>query len=462
MSGKTGKQMNGILYKLQLRLAKLVNIILITLPIVACWFGYYVKGLTLPMNPVSQWGMVALFVALYFSFGRLYDAFMISYSRISELLYKQTLAFIISDGFLFIVLWMLMGQFPNLLVALGALLCQVVLAVAWCYLAHKWYFATFAPRRSAVIYDMREGMETLVEEYSLGRKFEILRTMTVAECIENLSVLQGLDTVFLGGVHSHERNIIIKYCVENGISALIVPRVGDVLMSGAKHMHLFHLPILRVGRYNPSVEHLLMKRALDIIISGLLTVLFSPVMLIVALAVKSDGGPALYKQKRLTKDGKVFELYKFRSMRVDAEKDGVARLASDHDDRITRVGRFIRACRLDELPQLLNILAGSMSLVGPRPERPEIAEQYENELPEFRLRLQAKAGLTGYAQVYGKYNTSPYDKLQMDLMYIARPSILQDLQILFSTVKILFEKESTQGVAAGQTTAADRKEEQSA
>jgi lipopolysaccharide/colanic/teichoic acid biosynthesis glycosyltransferase len=148
-------------------------------------------------------------------------------------------------------------------------------------------------------------------------------------------------------------------------------------------------------------------------------------------------------------------------MRQDAEKDGVARLSSGGaDDRITPVGRFIRKVRIDELPQLFNILGGSMSLVGPRPERPEIAEQYYEELPEFALRLQAKAGLTGYAQVYGKYNTTPYDKLQMDLMYIAHPSFLEDLKIIFATVKILFMSESTEGIRAGASTALEGKEEE--
>ena len=144
----------------------------------------------------------------------------------------------------------------------------------------------------------------------------------------------------------------------------------------------------------------------------------------------------------------------FKLMRVDAEKDGVARLSTgDKDDRITKVGHIIRACRLDELPQLLNILKGDLSVVGPRPERPEIAAQYCEEMPEFALRLQAKAGLTGYAQVYGKYNTTPYDKLQMDLMYIAHPSLIEDLKIMLATVKILFMPESTEGVAEGATTA---------
>ena len=180
----------------------------------------------------------------------------------------------------------------------------------------------------------------------------------------------------------------------------------------------------------------------------------SPLMLVTAAAIKlTDGGPVFYKQIRLTRNRKEFYVYKFRSMRVDAEKDGVARLASQGDDRITPVGKIIRSLRIDELPQLLCILLGTMTIVGPRPERPEIAAQYEKEMPEFALRLQAKAGLTGYAQVYGKYNTSPYNKLQMDLQYIGSMGLVTDLKIIFATIKVLFVPESTEGVAQGQTTA---------
>ena len=180
-------------------------------------------------------------------------------------------------------------------------------------------------------------------------------------------------------------------------------------------------------------------------------------MLITGLAIRfSDGGPAFYRQTRLTKDGKEFRIVKFRSMRVDAERDGVARLSTgDKDDRITPIGRVIRKLRIDELPQLFNILSGDMSVVGPRPERPEIAAAYCEAMPDFKLRLQVKAGLTGYAQVYGKYNTGPYEKLGFDLLYIDHMSILTDLQICFATFAILFLPESTEGVKEGQTTAMD-------
>ena len=231
-------------------------------------------------------------------------------------------------------------------------------------------------------------------------------------------------------------------------------------MSGASKVHMFHFPVLRVARYHPRPEYLIAKRLFDLLVSFAALIVLSPLMIGTAIAVHAcDRGPVFYRQTRLTKDGKQFRLLKFRSMRIDAEDDGVARLSSGKGDpRVTSVGRVIRKYRIDELPQLLNILAGDLSVVGPRPERPEIAAEYEKTLPEFRLRLQAKAGLTGYAQVYGKYNTDPYHKLQLDLMYIANPSFLEDLRICFATVKVLFKAESTEGVAQGMTTAMEERE----
>ena len=322
-------------------------------------------------------------------------------------------------------------------------------------LAHKWYFAVNPPVPSVVVYDTRVGLDSLIRQYGLHNKFDVSRTVQVEDCLADLMVLDNVGTVFLSGIHSHDRNIILKYCVERSITVYVLPRIGDVIMSGAKQLHMFHLPVLRVGRYNPGPEYLFIKRAGDILISALMLIVLSPIMLVTTIAIKAnDHGPVFYKQSRLTKNGKEFNVLKFRSMRVDAEKDGVARLSTgSKDDRVTPVGRFIRATRIDELPQLINILKGDLSLVGPRPERKAIADEYAKVMPEFNLRLQAKAGLTGYAQVYGKYNTTPYDKLQMDLMYIAHPSIVEDIRILFATIKVVFTPESTDGIAEGQTTA---------
>lgn len=442
-------------HDLILRIIKTLDAVLMTVPFALCWYSYYAKHIASPFYAKGDYLVVALFFVLFIIFGRVYDAFLMSMQRISEIVYAQFLAAAVSDFIMYIVIWLLSKHLPNILPGVAALIGQVILAAVWAYNAHHAYFKIFPPQATAVIYDTRQGTEKLIGKYGLDSKYKVVLTATADECIANLAMLDGVSTVFMSGIHSHDRNVILKYCVENNIGTFVIPRIGDTIMSGAYPMHMFHLPMLKVGRYHPQPEYLFIKRLLDNVISAVALVVLSPIFLITAIVIKAtDHGPVFYKQIRLTKDGKEFGILKFRSMRVDAEKDGVARLSSgDHDDRITPVGKVIRACRIDELPQLLNILRGELSIVGPRPERPEIAAQYCEEMPEFSLRLQAKAGLTGYAQIYGKYNTTPYDKLVMDLMYIAHPSIVEDLKIMFATVKILFMPESTEGVSEGQTTA---------
>lgn len=442
-------------HDLILRIIKALDAVLMTVPFALCWYSYYAKHIASPFYAKGDYLVVALFFVLFIIFGRVYDAFLMSMQRISEIVYAQFLAAAVSDFIMYIVIWLLSKHLPNILPGVAALIGQVILAAVWAYNANHAYFKIFPLQATAVIYDIRQGMEKLIGKYGLDDKYKVVLTATADECIANLAMLDGVSTVFMSGIHSHDRNVILKYCVENNIGTFVIPRIGDTIMSGAYPMHMFHLPMLKVGRYHPQPEYLFIKRLLDIVISAVALVVLSPIFLVTAIAIKAtDHGPVFYKQIRLTKDGKEFGILKFRSMRVDAEKDGVARLSSgDHDDRITPVGKVIRACRIDELPQLVNILKGELSIVGPRPERPEIAAQYCEEMPEFSLRLQAKAGLTGYAQIYGKYNTTPYDKLVMDLMYIAHPSIVEDLKIMFATVKILFMPESTEGIAQGSTTA---------
>ena len=442
--------MESTTYRAVLRIVKMLNLALMTAAALCCWCLCYAH------NGWNQTGLLVavIYCVLYMTYGRIYESFLISLVRITEMVYSQALALLMSDGILYLVLSLMERRLVAVMPILGLFVCQLLISVLWSICAHKWYFAVFAPKRTAVIHDRGRDVGELIGTYGLSKKFKVCRTATLEECLEgNFAVLEGMQTVFLCGISSHDRNLILKQCVEKGITVYVLPKIGDIIMSGAKQMHLFHLPFLRVGRYDPAPEYLFLKRLFDVVVSGCALIVLSPVMLLVAWAVRRDGGPAFYRQCRLTKDGRRFDVLKFRSMRVDAEKDGKARLASANDDRITPVGHFIRKVRIDELPQLINILRGDMSIVGPRPERPEIAAEYEKELPEFSLRLQAKAGLTGYAQVYGKYNTTPYDKLQMDLMYIANPSFWEDLRIIFATIKILFLPESTEGVAEGQETA---------
>ena len=443
------------------RVANIFNVIFMAIPFSIAWYAYYAELVSVPFYNKGNWLVIVLFAIIYISYAKLYDAFSIMMSRISEVISSQALALFIANGIMYIVMVLLMKQFPSIFPLFTAYFAELVLSLVWSVATHKLFLTIFSPKVTAVIYDMRNDVNEMAASVAMRKRFKVVKTLKVNEVFDNSlenfnsNVLDGIENLFLAGVHSHQRNIILKQCVEKNIKVFVIPRIGDVIMSGAKRMHMFHLPMLQVGRYNPSPEYLFVKRLLDICICSIAFVILSPVFLIVACAIKlTDNGPVFYKQCRLTKNSKEFFVLKFRSMRVDAEKDGVARLSTgENDDRITPVGKVIRKFRVDELPQLINIIMGDMTIVGPRPERPEIAKQYEEELPEFALRLQAKAGLTGYAQVYGKYNTTPYDKLMMDLMYISNPSIVEDFKIMFATIKILFESDSTEGISENKTTA---------
>ncbi len=431
---------------------------MMVIPFAVAWYRCYADLLWVPFQRRGHWLVIALFALLYFIIGKVYDAFKMSYTGLSEMIYSQILSLLEVNVIMYIVALLLIRHWPAVLPVVVVFACHCVLSVIWCVFAQKWYFHTFPANKTIIIWDMRKGISGLIDEYDLAKKYKVVATASAEECINNMSMLDDADTVFLVGVHSHERNCIVKYCLMHNIKAFLIPRVGDLIIAGSRRTHMFHLLLLRVERFNPTIEYMIIKRVGDIVLSLVAAILFSPIMLITAICIKAeDHGPVFYKQTRLTKDGKEFEILKFRSMRTDAEKDGVARMSTgDKDDRITKVGHIIRKVRIDEMPQLLNIIKGDLSIVGPRAERPELAKLYQEEMPEFELRLQAKAGLTGYAQVYGKYNTTPYDKLLMDLMYMANASIFEDVRLIFSTIKILFLPESTEGVEEGQTNAAEK------
>lgn len=447
--------MGRLKHDLMLMTANFVNIVAMTAIFGLCWFRFYAEEIYTPFYFRGDWCVIALFCLIYFLLCDAYDAFEVTLQGVYETIYSQALALFITDFILYCVTCLLERKAADPRPLLVGFAAHIAVAALWGFLAGRWYFATFRPKRSAIVYSEHVNVDRLIEQYGLEKKFQVAFAVDVDACMEDLSILRDMEAVFLSDICSMDRNEILKYCVEQDIEIYMTPRIGDTIMNGARQVHMFHLPMLQVGRYHPSPLYLFVKRCFDIAASSAAIIVLSPIFLITAVAIKvSDGGPVFYMQERLTKNGKVFKIHKFRSMRVDAEKDGVARLSTgDHDDRITPVGRVIRKTRIDELPQLIDILKGNLSVVGPRPERPQIAAEYEETMPEFRLRLQAKAGLTGYAQVYGKYNTRPYDKLRMDLMYIAHPSIIEDLRICFATVKILFMPESTEGVSEGQTTA---------
>lgn len=442
-------------HNLALRTVKIMNVIIMTVPFMLCWFLYYGSRIRIPYYRTGNFLIIILFMVLYMVFGRLYDAFVINLSKISEIIYSQFLAVSFTDLIMYIVICLLSSKLTNLWPGIACLVGQVLVSSCWTFCVHKWYFKTFEPVPTIIVYENKKSLKELNSSIVLLKRFNIIDTIKADDCLDDLSFLNDIGAIFLCGNKSSKRNIILKECIKRDIDVFICPGISDIILSGAYPIHAFPFPVLKTYRYMPQPEYVFFKRLFDIILSAFLLILTLPISLIMAIAIKAyDGGPCFYKQTRLTKDGKEFGILKFRSMIVDAEKDGVARLSSgDNDSRITPIGKIIRACRMDELPQLLNILKGDMTFVGPRAERPELTEKYSEKIPEFKLRLQAKAGLTGYAQVYGKYNTEPYEKLQMDLMYIAHPSIIEDFKIILATIKILFMKDSTEGIQEGATDA---------
>ena len=410
-------------------------------------------------TPFYRWGnyfLFALFILIYGAFVKVYGGFLVGTATVIDLIFSQVIAIAFLQGVSYIIFSLLSYKLVSIWPFLLMFLMYSLFAAGWVVVIDAIYFKLHAPKKTIVVFNNVDAYLSLKGIRSMDKRFRVVRTVNSEKTsLEELfSYLKKLDAVFLCGVPADYRNEVVKFCIANSKVAYIKPKISDTIIRGGKTIQLMDVPVYRCKRTNSSLIYKVTKRAMDVVLSAIAIVIASPVMALTAIAIKlDDHGPVFYKQERLTLNGKKFKIIKFRSMRCDAEKDGVARLAEDHDDRITRVGAFIRKCRIDELPQIFNIFLGQMSMVGPRPERPEIAKEYEDEMPEFALRLQVKAGLTGYAQVYGKYNTTPYDKVQMDLIYVARQSIMEDIRLMLMTFKIMFVPSSTEGVSANQRTA---------
>ena len=430
-----------------------VLIIVNMLAFAVCWYAYYEPRLFMRFEHNGDYMVIALFCIMNAVFAHLYGGFDLLTSRITELAYSHLIALAMTHFFMYAVIWLLVrNSVPSVWPLLLCFAACSGLSALWALLSYKAVNKIVQPKRTLLIYDNIEAYRNaihIIKKY--GNRFELVGEDAAAS--ETLDIIAKIESsqaeaVLLCGINSSQRNDILKYCIDQDVLAYVRPNIGDFLISSAQSLRMNNLPVLLCQRSAPSIFYLFIKRLMDILLSGLALIVTSPIMLVTAIAIKAyDHGPVMFTQKRMTKDRKVFLIHKFRSMKVDADKGGKGIVTMQNDDRITPVGKVIRTCRIDELPQLYDIFIGNMTIVGPRPERLETIELYEKEMPEFGLRLQVKGGLTGYAQVYGKANTDPYDKLQMDLMYISEQGIVTDLKIIFATIKILFMPESTEGFA---------------
>lgn len=391
---------------------------------------------------------IAIYFILFSLIGYWLKAFKIGVERKAKIIASVVLTVLVTDLLEILVSMAITGQFRffeaflwrYLLLAAGQMIVFIIITI----ITVNVYRKIIPPLSLLEIkgkYDNNLGskMNGISYKYSVGE--------TISFDDEELdNKIQLYDAVLINDIPTVIEKDILKLCFEKNKRVYVVPKISDIILKFSDDINLVDTPLFLCRNLGISRWKTIVKRSLDLFFSSLALIVLSPVFLVTAIAIKvDDKGPVFYKQERVTYQEKRFMILKFRSMIVDAEKDGRPRPAGEKDDRITRVGRVIRAARIDELPQLINIFKGDMSIVGPRPERVEHVEKYSEEIPEFKFRYKVKGGLTGYAQVYGKYNTSALDKLKMDLVYITNYRLLLDFQIIFETVKILFIKDSTEG-----------------
>lgn len=371
------------------------------------------------------------------------EGFKYGILKIADVLFSQWIAIFIVN----VVTYLQLSLMANVMIPAKAMiwltLGDFVISGIFVYIFFAIYNSHTKASKLLMVYGNKESVSLKLKMDTRSDSYNICRIVSIDEGIDNIiDLLVDYDGIVISDVSAEQRNDLLKYCYMHEIETYITPKISDVIISGGEGIHQFDTPIVLINTTGLTPEQRIVKRFFDVVLCVIAAVVLSPLMLIIAVAIKlEDHGPVFYKQARVTRDGKVFDILKFRSMVEDAEQ----RPATDDDDRITKVGHVIRATRVDELPQLFNIIKGEMSIVGPRPERIEHVQKYTEAIPEFEFRSKVKGGLTGFAQIYGKYNTSAYDKLKLDLMYIENYSFLLDLKLILMTIRIVFKKESTEG-----------------
>lgn len=420
------------------------------------WYKYYKTSVVSEFYIKGDLLVIALYAILLLFFYSTYGGTKIGYLKPFDVFLSQTFSTLMANALAYAILSLMNAGLVEPKAILIMTAAQLIFNLIWVFVSDAFYKMVFPPRELLLVHGERSIEDILFKFNTRKDRYIIAKCMNISEGYEAIQkeVLERYAGIVLWDIPTTDRNELMKFCYQHSIRVYMMPKIPDVIVMGCEKMHLFDTPILLTREYALRIEQRFIKRTIDLVCAILLVIITSPIMLISALIIKlSDGGPVFYKQVRCTLNNKEFHIIKFRSMRVDAEKDGVARLASKGDPRITPFGRFIRTVRIDELPQLFNIIKGDMSFIGPRPERPEIIKQYIEDMPEFAFRTKVKAGLAGYAQVYGKYNTTPYDKLKLDLTYIENYSVWLDIKLMLLTLKVLITPDSTEGVEKEQKTA---------
>jgi len=405
------------------------------------------------------WGnviVIMLYTAIVYLISRIYNGFNFGNANLQEIVLSWVLCLVGANFFMYFILSLFVEALIPVIGFAVILLAQIAFVIPMSIYINRLYYRKNPAHKAVIIYGSKDKLNEFCSIVTMqSHRFRVDHIISEDENKNRLmDIVNRAESVFFLDVDEKKKDWLFEYCYLHNKHAYIMPTFSSILINTAATLWLSNTPLFSLKTPEPDLGTQMIKRVIDIMISLIGIILSSPLMIFAAVAVRLyDGHPAIYKQVRVTRNGKHFTLLKFRSMRPNAEEDGVARLTAMIDDRITPIGRFIRKTRIDELPQLFNVLSGAMSIVGPRPERPEIAEQYEEIYPNFSFRTKVKAGITGFAQVYGRYNTSPEEKLFLDMMYIETFSILEDVRLIMQTVKVLFHGSSTEGVDIGLTTA---------
>ena len=426
-------------------IVKFMITLAVTVGFIQVWISNYTESL---FSNKGNYVVVFSFVLLFITFSSLYGAFNIGIYRIHEIIYSFSLSVLFTNTIMYLELSLIARQLILVAPLLLGVVYQIVVIAVCSLCANTIYFKLYAARKVVAVFsDDVYGFELINKMSRISERFKIECGINAQRAtFEQIKhQIDKYEAVVICGIDKNLQKQIISYCFTKEKRTYLLPDTTDIIINNSYNIQISDTPVLMSRNRGLTLEQRAVKRFFDILLSLAGIIITLPITFICAVAIKfDDGGPVFYRQNRITQNGKIFNIIKFRSMRTDAEADGAKKAVND-DERITRVGKIIRAFRIDELPQFINVLLGDMSIVGPRPERIENVYEYSSKYPEFELRNKVKAGLTGLAQLYGKYNTSPEDKLHMDLTYIENYSLPLDIKLMVLTFKVLFMKESTEG-----------------
>ena len=440
---------NENIYRSSLKLAlTIVLILMLGLIFVRTWTTNYNIILRFPYVLKGNIFLMLVYMVLTYVFMILLDVNNFSEYRPANIIFSESLAVIFCNILVYFVIIIpaaALGLMPMLPLVFMTLI-DILLIVFWAIITYYIYRKVF-PAKELLLISTGSNIDEIAFKLTKRDDLYLIKEKVIyddKDLDEIYSKCNNYDNILIGDVTSEIRNDIIKHCFDNSRNIYVVPKISDILLKFSEDILLFDMPIYLSTSFGLTIETKFFKRLIDIVISILVLVVFLPIWLLVALLIKiEDGGPVFFKQDRVTNDNKIFKVIKYRSMKVTDSKDVLPTV--NDDDRITKIGKFIRKYHIDEVPQFINVLVGDMSIVGPRPERIEHVELYTKDISEFPYRSKVKAGITGLAQIYGKYNTSAIDKLKLDLIYIKKCSLIFDFELMLRTLRVLIMKENTEG-----------------